>query len=102
MKVNAIMKKYQRNTFFVLSAFAVLFLGSYGYFVNKTVWNVVERQNVAKEIQKTSSEVAVLEASYMALSGTLTLDHAYALGFQEVETKDTLFVERQVPAVAIR
>ncbi len=92
----------QKNIFFILSAFAVLFLGSYGFFVNKTVWNVVARQNTVKELQKTSSEVAELEASYMNISGTLTLDHAYALGFQEVKSTDTIFVERTIPAVAIR
>jgi hypothetical protein len=92
----------QKKTFFILATIALVFLGGYAYFVNKTVWNVVSRQHAVKEISKISSEVAELEAAYMSLSGTLTLDHAYTLGFREVTSADTVFVERVVPAVAIR
>ncbi len=92
----------QKKIFFILAGLVVFMLGTYVYFVNQTVWNVVSRQNATKTIHKVSSEVAVLEADYMNLSSTLTLEHAYALGFQEVNSGDTLFVERSVPAVAIR
>ena len=92
----------QKKTFYILASVTLLFLGGYAYFVNQTVWNIVSRQNAVKEISKMSSEVAELEASYMGLSGTLTLDHAYQLGFYEVNSADTVFVERQVAAVALR
>ncbi len=92
----------QKKLFFILAGLAVFMLGTYIYFVNQTVWNVVSRQNAVKSVHTASSEVALLEASYMSLSSTLTLEHAYELGFQEVKSADTLFVERPVPAVAIR
>ncbi len=92
----------QKKAFFILVSIAFFVLCMYVYFVNQTVWNVVSRQNAVKTIHKVSSEVAVLEASYMKLSSALTLEHAYILGFQEVKSADTLFVERLVPAVAVR
>lgn len=92
----------QKHIFYILAVAAFFMLATYVYFVNQTVWNVVSRQNAVKTIYKVSSEVAELEASYMSLSSSLTLDHAHALGFKEVLSEDTLFVERPVPAVAIR
>lgn len=96
------MKKNQKKIFLILSTVAIITLFAYGFFITKTVGNVVARQNATREIQKVSSEVSILEASYMSLSSSLTLDHALTLGFHEVRSADTLFVERSVPAVAIR
>lgn len=93
---------FQKKAFFSLASIALVLAGGYVYFVNQTVWNIVSRQNAAKEISTVSSNVAELEASYMNVSGKLTLDHAYLLGFHEVKNEDTTFVERAVPAVAIR
>lgn len=92
----------QKKTFFILATIALFMLGTYAYFVNQTVWNVVSRQNAVKSIHAISSEVAVLEASYMSLSSALTIEEAYAMGFDEVKSADTIFVERLVPSVAIR
>ena len=92
----------QKKIFFTLAFAALFVLGTYIYFVNQTVWNVVARQNTVKAIHKVSSEVAALEATYMSLSSSLTLEQALLLGFKEVTSADTLFVERQIPAVAIK
>lgn len=92
----------QKKTFYILATIALFMLGTYGYFVNQTVWNVVGRQNAVKSIHSISSEVAALEASYMSLSSALTIEEAYAMGFDEVKSSDTIFVERLVPSVAIR
>lgn len=96
------MKKKQKNIFIILCTLVVLFLGAYGYLVNKTVWNVVARQNAVKEIQRLSSDIATLESSYMTVSKTLTLNHAYTLGFKDVPSSDTIFVEQTVTSVARR
>lgn len=101
-KYTYINPSFQKKAFFSLAFIALTLAGGYAYFVNQTVWNIVSRQNAVREISKTSSDVAALEASFMSLSGGLTLDHAYTLGFHEVKNGDTTFVERVVPAVAIR
>jgi len=75
---------------------------TYGYFVKQTIFNVVSRQNTVEKIQSISSELAVLESSYMSLSSSLTIEEAYAMGFDEVKSADTIFVERLVPSVAMR
>lgn len=91
----------QKKAFFVLAIVVFLLFATYIYFVNQTVWNVVARQDAVKVVRQLSSDVASLEASYMSFSSTITLEHAYVMGFQDVQSENTLFIERQVPAIAI-
>ena len=99
MKVTA----FEKKALLVLVGTIVSLLVLYVYFVNQTIWNIVARQDMTKSINNTSSDVATLEASYMALSSSLTIDHAYTLGFKDITSADTTFVERVNPSsVAIR
>ena len=92
----------QKKTFYILATIALFMLLTYGYFVKQTIFNVVSRQNTVEKIQSISSELAVLESSYMSLSSSLTIEEAYAMGFDEFKSADTIFVERLVPSVAMR
>jgi len=94
---------FEKKAFLVLSGLIVSLLVLYVYFVNQTVWNIVSRQDLTKSINGVSSDVATLEASYMALSSSLTIDHAYDIGFKDITTADTSFVDRpSAQTVAIR
>ena len=94
---------FEKKAFLVLSGLIVSLLVLYVYFVNQTVWNIVSRQDLTKSINTVSSQVATLEASYMSLSSSLTIDHAYDLGFKDITTTDTTFVDRPAAqTVAIR
>lgn len=92
----------RKNIFFILISLVGLFLLAYAYFISQTVSHIVARQNMTKQMSQMSSDVAVLESSYMTLSSALTMDHAYALGFNDVKSGDTTFVERPLKTVAIR
>lgn len=75
--------------FFVL---AVLLFFSYGYFIEASVGNIVERKNVEKDIALLNSSLGSLELNYVALKETVGVQKAYELGF--VETKKVSFVEK--------
>ena len=75
----------------VCGAFMLL-LFAYSYFLNASVWNVVERKNVEKEISVVGSRVALLEAEYFSETDKLTLATAKSLGF--FESKETRFAVR--------
>lgn len=94
---------FEKKVLLVLVGIIVSLLVLYVYFVNQTVWNIVARQDMTKTINDTSSDVATLEASYMSLSSSLTIDHAYTLGFKDITSADTSFIDRVSPSsVAIR
>lgn len=67
-------------------------LFTYSYFLNASVWNVVERKNAEKEISIVGSRVALLEAEYFSETDNLTLATAKSLGF--FESKETRFAVR--------
>jgi len=94
---------FEKKAFLVLAGLIVSLLVLYVYFVNQTVWNIVSRQDLTKSINTISSDVATLESTYMTLSSSLTIDHAYALGFKDITAVDTTFVDRPTAkTVALR
>jgi hypothetical protein len=64
--------------------FLILLAGMYIYFVNSIVLDVAGRQRAAAKISDQISAVALLESRYVALSSTVTLERARALGFSDV------------------
>lgn len=90
----------EKRILIALAAIAIFFLVAYVYLINQTVWNIVTRKNLTKEITEVSGQVAALESSYMTLSSSVTIDRAYALGFSEVDSSKTTFVNR--PTLGIR
>ena len=83
---------------FVWSSLVALFVtfGMYIYLVNKTVFNVVARQNAERQIADLNSKVSDMEFKSMALKDTVTLEKAHELGFTEVTAIN--FVTPKAPA----
>ena len=65
---------------------AGLLLVCYIYLVNSTIFQAVSRQNELEKLEEHQSVVVGLEQQYLQLSGNITLERAYALGFQDVES----------------
>lgn len=87
--------------FWAQVALIVALISAYMYFVNKTVWNVVARQQVESSIVALNSKLSDMEFKYITAKSNITLQMAHQLGFQTV-TKTT-FVDRALGAnVAIR
>ncbi|HZS42934.1 MAG TPA: hypothetical protein VFA52_01815 [Candidatus Paceibacterota bacterium] len=70
----------------------ILFVGIYGYLVNKTVWNVVARQRAEKNITLLNTQLGSLESNYMSLKNNINLNLAHSLGFSQ--TTDTKYINR--------
>lgn len=69
-----------------------IFLFMYAYFLNASVWIVVERKSIEKEMATVGSRVAMLETAYFEEADKLTLGMAQSLGFNE--PKETRFAIR--------
>jgi len=57
----------------------------YGYFLFATVSNGGEIERMQKMISEHASTLGDLEASYMTLKRNLSIQEAYALGFEDAE-----------------
>ncbi len=69
--------------FFSLAALLLTFFLLYAYLVNKTVMNVVARENAENDISELSTTIGTLESQYMTLKNSVTLDLAYSRGFKD-------------------
>jgi hypothetical protein len=78
----------ERKTFYVLVTLIAFVSFFYGFFVQQTIMNVVEREKTLKEARVLSSEIGDLESAYIALKNNITLDFAYAQGFKDADTTE--------------
>lgn len=80
--------------FWALVSAIVLLAIMYMYFVNKTVWNVVERQHLEASIADTNSKLSDTEFQYINSVSGITMDTAAKLGFVSA-ANNTTFVARE-------
>ena len=88
--------KVSNIVFWTLLAAIVLMMISYIYFINKTVRNVVLRQNLQNEIATLNSNLSDTEFSYINTVGSITLDTAHQLGYVAATQSEKTFVTREV------
>lgn len=86
--MHVLSKEYTTQKFIARSVVALFFIicvlvGGYALLVNRTVMNVVAREKTEDEIASLTSHVGDLEFKEMSLRGTITMETAYALGFNE-------------------
>ena len=82
------------ETRLISSMFTLLIFAGvcYVYFVMASVAHVAQREEMSKEVTRTSAEVARLEASYLSASQKITESYARSLGFVSVSNK--VFIEK--------
>ncbi len=76
------------NNKLVLMSLGVLLVSLfvlYSYFVNLSVLNVVERNNIEESIALTESKVSELESEYFTLIGDINMQNVLAYGLSEPE-----------------
>ena len=71
----------------------VLCASMYMYFVNKTVWNVLARQEAESHIVSLNSKVSTMEFQYITAKSNVTMELAKSLGYQPVQGRE-IFVTR--------
>ena len=83
-KVLQLNKREIARTFWILVFLMIFLAGYYFYLINKTIWNVAERQNIEKSLTQLGSDTAEKESNYMALKSKIDLNMARSLGFNTV------------------
>lgn len=84
MKAIALQQHTEKRIFWGLVALIVCLVSSYIYFVNRTVFTIVKRQNMEKEISTLNSHIGELESKYISTKNSIDLDLAYSLGYKDV------------------
>lgn len=80
----------EKNIIRVLFSVFIFLLISYGFLVNNTILNAVNRQKLEKEISILDSTINSLEFNYLSVKNSITLDLALSKGF--VQVKDEKYV----------
>ena len=57
----------------------------YGYFVQATIYNIVERTNIREQSKQLNFNIGELESEYNLIKNKFTYDYAHSLGFWEPE-----------------
>lgn len=83
----------QRRIFWFLVGFVLCLFSTYGYFVSKSITNVLLREEVEENILVVNSQISELEFSYLDKKNKVTLELAYDMGFHDIEDKE--FVARK-------
>ena len=55
----------------------------YLYFLQSSIFSIVEREKVSKEISATNAKVSILEADYITIKSSINIETADRLGFSE-------------------
>ena len=85
--------RFEQKMFFVLLAVLVMLFGTYGFLVKNTVHNIVLRESLGKDRVVLVSNIADLNTSYIALKNAVTIEVAYAHGFQPAS--EPRFISKQ-------
>jgi len=92
MKVKVLRTTYDTNIEQLQAFIAVLVcaagvcLFAYGYLVTTTIMNMVEYRSATSKIASLHAELGNLEARYIALGQTMTVEHAHELGLVDVSS----------------
>jgi len=86
--------KYKKPAVWTLLVLNLALAGSYTYAINRTVFNVVATTKAEKALAQSSATEADLESSYVSLKNKITLDFAYAQGFQDA-SKQQIFIAKK-------
>jgi hypothetical protein len=94
MKTKAIqINKFEKRAFVAL-VFAILILaGLYGYFISKSIINVIVREEINNDIVVVSSATSELEFEYINYKNAINKEYAISAGFTKLASKK--FVTRK-------
>jgi len=83
----------------ILGAIIVILGATYIYFVEKTVWNVVARENTQNDVVALNSKLSDLEFQYISSVNSVTMDTALQLGFVPATDNTNFVAEAHVGTV---
>ena len=89
----------QKRIFYGLLVLLLVLFGLYGYFVSKSITNVLLREETEQDILAVNSDISELEFKYLDQKNMINLDLAYEWGFSDISdktfvTRASVFTER--------
>ena len=72
------------NIFWSLAVGVIITLGLYAYFLSSTVYTTVLRQQAEKSIATLEGNAGTLEANYLTVKNTVTIELAHSKGFKDI------------------
>ena len=89
-------RKFKKPAVWLLLLLNISLVGGYVYAVNRTVFNVVAYTKAESALAQSSATSADFESSYISLKSKITLDFAYAQGFQDASKQQIFIVKKPV------
>ena len=83
----------KRRAFWTFISVLILLLGLYGYFVSKSIINIIIREEIEQDLARAGANISNLEYDYILKKDTINLELAYELGFEDAGSKK--FVTRK-------
>lgn len=94
-------EKLSKSIFWAMLILIILLAGTYMYFINRTIWNVATREKIQDEIVALNSKLGEKEFEYIKSKGSITMESAKQLGFDEPQRVS--FVTKEIlKTVAMR
>jgi hypothetical protein len=83
----------QKRIFWSIAVFVLVLFTLYGYFVSKSITNVLLRAELEQNIATINTDISELEFEYLDKKNTISIQFAYAKGFKDI--RDKQFVARK-------
>lgn len=79
-------------TFYTLAVITAFALLMYLFFIGQTVFKLVAEKNITAQTRALAAEISQLELETLSLNDTISIEHAYELGF--VDATSTQYVAK--------
>ena len=93
---------YCQRIFAILIVSIVIAMFGYVFLLQKAIINVVDREQVSKQVSSISMKIGALEEKYLSLKNTVTLELAREKGLTDAKNISYISSEKSLTAVAIR
>ena len=100
LAINTI-ERTSKLIFWALLAGVVILASTYMYMINRTVWNVLARQQAETQIVSINSKLSAVEYTYIASKNKVTMQLAQSMGFEPISSNQSIFVTRDVAAKSV-
>jgi hypothetical protein len=84
---------FEKRALTALVVIVFILLGFYGYFISKSIVNVIVREEINNDVVAVSSAISELEFEYIAHKNTINKEYAISAGFKNIASKT--FVARK-------
>lgn len=78
---------FEKRAFTILAIMIFILLGFYGFFISKSIVNVIVREEINNDIVTINSIISDLEFNYISRKDTINKEYAEVVGFKTIVNK---------------